>query len=222
MHIAAVMIASLVPLACGPARAQSVLNLANGGSFAFDGLTFTVEGCDGGSNDCSNAEMIAMGSTGGGVEIEFLGNGGANGTNLLSVANSNALEYFWFTLTVAATGGTNVASLGGAVAGSGGYNNTAFTSSAASCVVSGGWYTGNDCSAYAYVGAPTVTSFSPVSSLSIQYTLGLQGVFGQTQTLSNATTVFASIPEVGSITLILTGLVGMILVRLWPRTGREP
>jgi hypothetical protein len=211
---------ALVMLLSTASRSQVIQNLATGGTASLDGLTFTVSGCGSSSTAglCSNV-MLDLSASRGIVTAEFVGNGGAYGSNVLSVSNGS-LQYLWFNLSVASTGSRAVTSLSGSVGGYG-YNNTQVMNAASGCSVSGGWNTGSYCAAYAYnypvsTGNATQTVFSGMTSLSVSYTLGIQGSAGQTLVLNRATSLY-SVPEPSTAALLLTGMAGLLCARRWRR-----
>jgi hypothetical protein len=213
--LVAALVVSPVPGSC----AQVVQNLATGGSATLDGLTLTVSGCNSSSTAglCGNV-MLELTDSPGHVAAEFLGNGGAYGSNVLSVSNGS-LQYLWFTLTVSSP--RPVTALSGAVTGTG-YNNTQVNNAASGCTVTGGWSTGIYCAAYAYNGAPTQTAFTGVNKLNISYTLGIQGTRGQALVLNNASSVFNDVPEPGALAAMASGLAGLFAVRCPGRRRARP
>lgn len=196
--------------------AQTIDNLATGGSASLDGLTFTISGCTSLSTPglCNNVEMKLTDAKNS-VTAQFLGNGGAYGSNALSVSNSS-LQYFYFTLNV--TSSRAVTAVSDSVSGYG-YNNSSLNNAPGSgCTTTGGRNTGLYCTAYAFnypgnSANPASNAFPGQTNLNLTYTLGIQGTGTQTLVLNSASALFTDIPEPRGVVVMLAGVAGLFASR---------
>ncbi len=216
--------ASLTGLAqAAPAQTVGSLTATGGNAlFTFSGLTFTVSNCYGSGISCSTVEMVAVASPKG-VEVDFLGNGGPYGSDILSRTNSSTQPKLNFTLTVASAGTARIASVSsavyGSVTGSGGIGAGLNLLGVTGCVTQGGYINGTACYSGPTFGNASLTTFSPVASLSIDYQLQLFGSPSGTVVFSKTASTFATVPEPGSIALLAVALGGVGIARL-RRKGR--
>jgi hypothetical protein len=204
-------------LACVSAHAQTITKLSNTGnaaSFVFDDLTFTISNCTSTiSGNCGAIEMKAT-SSATGAAIEFLGNGGTYGSNISSVTNKSGSYQIDFTLTVSGTGRTRISSVSSAVTGNSSSIGSSLTlSGVTGCKTTGGYNSGSACDNFSIGGNPATTTFGAVSSISINYALGLNASTGQTITLANTSAIFSPAPEPASIAILAVGLTALAGVR---------
>ena len=200
---------------------EEISNLANGGTFAADGLQFTVAtGCSAnGTGGCSGAdiEVAFDGSRRGAPTIEFLDNGSGNPSAALS---ANHPENVSFTLTIApvAVGqpgyekGTVVYSVSNAITGNA--NGTAGTNVFAdvSCVNTSVCGT-NPANANLSVASSAISFAASSQSITLSINLGLTGNNGTTLTLATDALHFSPAPEPASIALFVSGLAGLTAIR---------
>ena len=218
----------------GAANAQGISSLADTDSaaqFTSGDLSFAVSDCFSTvAGGCDGVEMIPVGS-GSGVAIELLGNGGSEGSNILSVANASASPRIVFTLSVTGLGRAQIAGVSAAVAGS--YvsgtdiSSTVFENNASNCSTTGGYSPGaGSCGTYptwAIGNSAATTAFTPLANLSISYELGVNGSPGETLTLSQAYATFSTVTEPASIGVVGTAVTVIGLVRgVRTRRGAKP
>jgi hypothetical protein len=204
-------------------RVQAQTALANGNSFGYDGLTYTITNCvytvSGSSGSCgaANAQLVAVGTTGGAsIEVESA----TPGHPLLSLASNAGNTYddltFYLTVTAPSTK-TTVSSFSDTLAGSG-------NSSYATQVTAGASSSTPSFNLSTNLTSPTATasfsSFDPTSAMPLYLNIDLKvstmnGVGGNQGAISlnNATYGFTPAPEPASIALFGTALTGMAAVR---------
>lgn len=208
-----------------PARAVSLIN---GSILTLDGLKLTVSGCSlmlAGvtQSSCAAGNLALQALTfASGASYIIAGSGaGANGTNIFSAAVSDQEYKLLFTLAVAASvpgSKTTVSSAALSTSGSGGdcYDGM-FT--AADQVFSAA--AGNTMLMTSLASETTSGSFSPINSFSISNTFALEGddlPGNGVLTLSSVRGTLNPALEPASVTLLLTGFVGVLITRRWRRS----
>jgi hypothetical protein len=221
----------------GMGRAHALLpagvDLINGNSVTFDGLSFTISGCtlslNGGSaNTCTNTgtgdnnDLLQItNSRRGQPTIAVLGNGTGNaggsgsiakGSNALACNNCAGVSELMFTLTLQRASGksSTVTSFSNAIVGG---SPTGSTS-----VISNVTYNGTGATANVTLGSPTASaSFSNAltGSSPITFAVDLKLLGNGTSILALATESlhFSPAPEPASIALVVTGLTGLVAAR---------
>lgn len=211
------------------AQTVKIGNINTSGTFAYDGLQFTISNCNYSVNNvaqsnCKNADIEAeVFSNRGQPTIEFLGNGlGSNGSAALrgtpGSGNTTSVN-FRLAVAVIASGktgykaGTTLTGASNALSESGYVSGTTIYADA---VCTAG------CSNLNTSTPTTLFAASPVfasQNLSLTVTLGLSGNGSSTLVLNDAALHFSPAPEPATIALLATGLTGLLIFR---RRFRHP
>jgi hypothetical protein len=218
------------------AEAQTIGSFATGGSFNYDGLTFTISNCSGPSGNagnCGAVELKALSQSRGSVAVQVLGNGGAYGGNALQTAAGSSTNLTTsFALSVASQGTAQVTGVSAAVTS---VNSTPislaslpfYTNASGCAIASGSKYPGTvypnysgTCEPYAGLNQPASLSFTATGNLSIDVNLSVNAS-SNADSLTTATFTFSKIPEPGSIATMASGLLFLGFLHSRRRNGKR-
>lgn len=237
----ALALAFLLLSGLGHAQAQirSPVDLIDGNSLSFDGLSFTISGCTlslkgGAADSCTstgvgdtNDLLEISGSRRGRPTIEVLGNGTgtaggsgsvAKGSNALVCNKCTSASELKFTLTLAPANGKapTVTGFSNAIIGGTSVGTNSVTSNASYTGVGGG--------------SANVTLANPTASATVSNALPTTMAFAVDLRLApNASSIlalstealhFSPAPEPGSIALLLAGMTGLVAARRYIRSNR--
>ena len=212
---------------CHPAAAQSPVALLVGSTITVDGLQMTVGSCKltllgVSQSDCSTGHLQISALTGPGAGIEISGDGtGSNGANIFSLAQNAcagfpaACDDVNFTLNIVGVDPkTTVSSAAMTLAAVVGSSNDLLNASGGENILnSSGTVVAHVAANPSSTGNPVIangsTSFSPMSSFSVNKDLALHSSTGEALTLSYVTQLYTPAPEPVSIGIFLVGLAGL-------------